>query len=204
MLTRLPSIILGFTMLTLPIFVGAAAAQICDAQIPLAPGLRVEHGVVDSQIGIDFKKKGPARFERRDRARLIEIERIWGNGGKTIFPEGTPRGKLVGAHFAFYLKSSEVSGVGLWSMSFDGKDLFAVGEWLLDSVPIGIASPLEISRGKEPRWRTLTVLLPEGLALPARPSLRFYARTLFHRPWLPKNLATGSRVDACAYFLFAD
>lgn len=200
------SVVLSFAMLISPLARAAVSPDVCDARSPHFPGLKVEPGAVDSQIAIDFRRKGPARFKRDDRARVIEIERLWGNGAKTVVPVTSARGRFVGVHLELYLKSPEVSGVGFWSMEFGGFDLFREASWALDGTVLiqPLPAPIEVRRGDRARWASLTVQTPMGIALPAEPSLRFYARTLFHRPWHPKNIAAGSRVDACAYFLFAD
>lgn len=153
----------------------------------------VEYGQVDGQMIIDPSHSFWGRMNYSEGSRLIEIERLWGWGAKTVRPEQESLDNIVGVHIVFDLRSPSVYGVGFWQLGWvDQEGVFTD---LIDG------RPFEILRPADGGWSELTKVFDEPVSAEKFKSLQFYARTLFHQPASLKNILTGTRVDACVYFL---
>lgn len=157
-------------------------ASDCLALRPNALGFRVVHGVVDRQI--EIVPGAPGRLRGRQGSRIVEIERLWGLGHKRILLEETSSDFVSAVRVAFFLKGEAVRGVKIWSMDY-----------------LNPVSPFWLIRDDGNEWKILDFDLPSPVVADSDFTFNFYARTIFLNPVSPVNLATGTRVDACVYFL---
>ena len=159
-----------------------AASSDCLALRPVQPGFRVVHGVVDRQV--EIVPGAPGRLRGRHGSRIVEIERLWGLGHKRIILEEPSTGFVSAVRVAFFLKGEAVRGVKIWSMDYLNPD-----------------SPVWLRREDRNEWKVLDFELAAPVPADSDFEFNFYARTVFKNPISPINLATGTRVDACVYFL---
>lgn len=169
------------TLIVLLISVEGWASD-CLALRPSGTGFRVVHGVVDRQV--EIVPGAPGRLRGRLGSRIVEIERLWGLGNKRILLEGTSSDFVSAVRVAFFLKGEAVRGVKIWSMDY-----------------LNPVSPFWLTRDDRNEWKVLDFDLPSPVVADSDFSFNFYARTIFWNPVSPVNLATGTRVDACVYFL---
>lgn len=158
------------------------AKTTCLESKPLIEGYQTIHGVVDHQF--EIQPGAPGRLRPREGSRVIEIERLWGLGNKKILLEEVVAGEIHSIRVALYLKSDKIKGVKIWSMDY-----------------LNPKEPFLMERGDKNEWKFLDFNLVAPVKASNEFSFNFYARTIFKNPMSPVNLATGTRVDACVYFL---
>lgn len=177
-----------FLLWSLPLYAVQKTDRSCEAQKPVIAGYETIHGIVDSQMEID--PSAPGRLRPRQGSRLIEIERLWGLGSKTIRLEKlVDKSYVYSIHWSLFLKSDRIEGVKIWSAQVSGQDLR------------DFDFPLLLEREGVDEWKHLDFNLERPQAVNSDFRFDFYARTIFKNPWSPINVATGTRVDACVYFL---
>lgn len=169
----------------------AQARDVCGERVPQISGFDTIHGVVPSQFEID-----PDRHRARlgKRSRLIEIERLWGLGGKTVLPEMEFSGRIQAVQIDLYLKLDTLAGVRFWSLGM------AEGSRELENLMPRDSEEIFVHRGDRNEWRSLFFQLGQPIPWSKGLALKLNARTIFHQPWNPKNIIAGTRVDACVYF----
>lgn len=166
----------------------AVAKTDCQTLKPEVAGYHTVHGVVRSQMEID--PSAPGRLRPQEGSRSIEIERLWGLGQKAIHLETPMEGAYVHSiRWTFFLKSDRIQGVKIWTVDVGGEDLRPEGR------------PWMIERGAQDRWTYLDFNLLRPRRASSEFTFNFYARTIFKNPVSPRNIATGTRVDACVFFL---
>jgi hypothetical protein len=185
---KLSGILIGILL-----FAGASMAKdICGQRKPEVPGFKVVHGIIKSQFQIDPDGGGP-RIGRG--SRLIEIERLWGLGGKSIFMESLVPGRLHAVQMDLYLKSETIRGVFFWKLAL------MEGSLEVQNLMPEQSSETSVERGDRDEWKTLNLPLSKEVNVGQNTHLDFNARTIFKKPLDPKNILQGTRVDACVYFL---
>ena len=183
----------------------ARSRNACEPPLDLKGYQAFDYGQVSGQWLIDPTRAVWGRLNYTEKSRLIEIERLWGLGSKTVWPEVGHLEQYQGALLTLSLRSPTVFAVDIWQFGWldtDGAFHDIVdARFFVDGIEV--QSPdggLQIPRVESGAQRTLKIVFARAIPASRFSALHFNGRTVFQNPLALKNILTGTRVDACAFF----